>query len=498
MQVIDYLRTGPLRGACLEQPPAFVPRPIAADCSTGSYRWIPPLMLALLLTACAHYPANAPLTKYDRNDGYRLENLQDVDNSGSLLVVLTFSGGGTRAAAMAYGVLEELAQADIQWEGRRTSLLTEVDIISAVSGGSYTAAYYALYRNRLFTDFEDDFLKRNVQGEIMRAILAPKNLIRTLDPRFGRINVVAEYLDQALFHGATYGDLLHKGRPFVLINASDLSLGSRFEFSQDQFDLLCADLSPFLLAHAVAASSAVPVVLSPLTLRNHAGQCGFQEPDWVEPALGDRPASARRYFKARELRSYLDAVERPFIHLLDGGLSDNTGVRALLDRVLLQDDPVHLAQSLGAPALRKVVLIMVSAETQPDLSIGRVESVPTAMQVIRNVKDIPINAHSFETVELFKTHFEDWPRRQVHATSGGDAVDFYLIEVTLEAIADEIERSYFMGIPTSFHLPSEQVDELREMAGRLLQNAPDYRRLMGDLEATAADSHLKPQPPAIH
>ena len=455
-------------------------------------------MLALLLTACAHYPANAPLTEYDRDNGYRLENLQDVDNSGSLLVVLTFSGGGTRAAAMAYGVLEKLAQADIVWEGRSTSLLTEVDIISAVSGGSYTAAYYALYRDRLFSDFEGDFLKRNVQGEITRAILAPKNLIRTLNPRFGRINVVAEYLDQALFQGATYGDLMHKGRPFVLINASDMSLGARFEFSQDQFDLLCADLSPFLLAHAVAASSAVPIVLSPLTLRNHAGRCGFQEPDWVESALSDRPASARRYFKARELRSYLNAVERPFIHLLDGGLSDNTGVRALLDRVLLQDDPGRLAQALGASALRKVVLIMVSAETQPDLSIDRVESVPTAMQVIRNVKDIPINAHSFETVELFKTHFEHWPRRQVHETSGGDAVDFYLIEVTLEAIADEDERRHFMGIPTSFYLPAEQVDELREMAGRLLQNAPDYRRLMGDLDATTDELHLKRQPPAMH
>ena len=191
-------------------------------------------------------------------------------------------------------------------------------------------------------------------------------------------------------------------------------------------------------------------------------------------------------------------MERPFIHLLDGGLSDNTGVRALLDRVLLQDDPGRLAQALGASALRKVVLIMVSAETQPDLSIDRVESVPTAMQVIRNVKDIPINAHSFETVELFKTHFEHWPRRQVHETSGGDAVDFYLIEVTLEAIADEDERRHFMGIPTSFYLPAEQVDELREMAGRLLQNAPDYRRLMGDLDATTDELHLKRQPPAMH
>lgn len=429
------------------------------------------LGVLLLFSGCAHYQANVKLARHDLASGYRLETLAPDENSGSLLVVLTFSGGGTRAASMAYGVLEQLAKTEIDWEGRHKRLLDEVDIISAVSGGSYTAAYYALYRDRLFTDFERDFLKRDVQGEILRKILAPANLVRSSSPQFGRIDLVAEYLDENIFHGATFGDLQRRGRPFLLINASDMSLGTRFEFTQDQFDLMCSDITPYLLAHAVAASSAVPIVFSPLTLRNYAGECDYREPDWVPQALNNRMDSARRFYKASELRSYLDRAKRPYIHLLDGGISDNTGLRGLLER-----NPQRLTRALGTPALRKVVLIMVSAETRPDLSLDRVEAVPTALQVIRNVKDIPINRYSFETTELFKSQIENRVRRE-----GGQETEFYLVEVTLEAITDENERDRYMSIPTSFALPAETVDELQRLARRLLTDSPDYRRLLLNL-----------------
>ncbi|MCK9540238.1 patatin-like phospholipase family protein [Dokdonella sp.] len=440
-------------------------------------RWASGL-LVITLMGCAHYPVNARLDQYAPTEGYRLENLAAADNSGSLFVVLAFSGGGTRAAALAYGVLEQLQHTDIVWEGRRKSLLDEVDLISAVSGGSYTAAYYALYRARLFTDFEQDFLRRNVQGQLTRKLLAPGNLARTISPTFGRSDLVAEYLDKLLFHGATFEDLQRQGRPFVLLNASDMSLGTRFEFSQDQFDLLCSDLASFPLARAVAASSAVPVVFSPLTLRNYAGSCGFREPAWVQEALDDRAASARRYDQARDMRSYLDRAQRPYVHLLDGGISDNTGLRALLERTPTERDRQQLTHALGVVALRKVVLITVSAETPPSRRLDRSEAVPSIFQVIRNVKDIPIGRYSFETTELFKARFE-----ALAGASGNLDTSFYLAEVTFEALSDPIERQRFEDIPTSFALPAEDVDALRKVAGRLLRASPGYRRLLHDLAA---------------
>lgn len=453
------------------------------------------MLVALVFGAgCAHYPVNDRLAQHDPAAGYRVENLPDPENSGSLLIVLTFSGGGTRAAALAYGVLDQLANIDVEWEGRHTSLLNEVDLISAVSGGSYTAAYYALHRDRLFMDFEPDFLKRDIQGDITRKLLAPGNVVRALAPKFGRIDLVAEYLDDNLFHGATFGDLQSGRRPFVLINASDMSLGTRFEFTQDQFDWICSDLSSYPIARAVAASSAVPIAFSPLMLRNYAGRCGYEEPAWVRSALANRSASARRYYKARELRSYTDADKRPFIHLLDGGISDNTGMRGLLDRMLSETSPKDFARSLRAGELQKVVLITVSAETRPDMSLDRIESVPTIFQVMRNVKDIPINHNSFETAELFRARFESMARAEGSGIDG-HAVDFYLIEVALEGISDEVEREKFMSIPTSLRLPDESVDLVKAMAAKLLMDSPEFGRLLHDLgrpQETTRTSSDKP------
>ena len=439
-------------------------------------------LLALALVGCAHYPVNAKLDQYAPSQGYRLENLRAPDNSGSLFVVLAFSGGGTRAAALAYGVLEQLQQTDIVWEGRRKRLLDEVDLISAVSGGSYTAAYYALYRERLFSDFERDFLLRNVQGQLTRKLLAPGNLTRTASPTFGRSDLVAEYLDEYLFHGATFGDLQQRGRPFVLLNASDMSLGTRFEFTQDQFDLLCSDLTPYPISRAVAASSAVPVVFSPLTLRNYAGSCGYHEPAWVQTALDDRAESARRYYQASERRSYLDRAQRPYVHLLDGGISDNTGLRALLDRTLTERDPRQLTHALGETALRKALLITVSAETPPSRRLDRSEAVPSMFQVIRHVKDIPIGRYSFETTELFKARFA------ALAHDGGNVnTKFYLADVTFEALSDPVERKRFSDIPTSFSLPARDVDAVRGVAARLLRESPGYRDLLRDLAVRSDD-----------
>ncbi len=453
--------------------------------------WVALAGLLVLLAGCAHYPVNDRLAAHGPHAGYRLEHLRDPANSGSLLLVLTFSGGGTRAAALAYGVLEELAATEIQWEGRRKRLLDEVDIISSVSGGSYTAAYFALHRDRLFTRFRDDFLTRDVQSELLRRILAPRNVVRASSPTFGRVELVAEYLDEQLFEGATFGDLAAQGRrPFLIINASDLSLGARFEFTQDQFDLLCSDLSSYSLARAVAASSAVPVVFSPLTLRNYAGSCGNTVPARAAFARERETGSARQATALVELDSYLDAGRRPFIHLVDGALADNTGVRALLDRLLLRHVPHEIARELGSPALRKVVLVKVSAETPPDLGLDRSETVPTVAQVLRHVKDIPINRYSYETTALFRAQFGQWAARPSPA-DGSDAPDFHLVEISLDGIQDRSERDRLMRIPTSLRLSPAEVDDLRAFGARALRSAPDFRRLLEGL-APAGASPLDP------
>jgi len=457
------------------------------------------LAWTLSLGGCAHYPVNAPLARAAPAAGYRFNNLSHANNSDSLFVVLAFSGGGTRAAALSYGVLEELARTEIVWEGERRRLLDEVDLISSVSGGSFTAAYYALYGDRIFCDFESGFLKRNVQGRLLALYSSPVNWVRLASPKFSRIDMAAEYYDRHLFGRQTFHDLLAQGRrPFLMINATDMSLGSRFEFTQDQFDLLCSDLSSFPLGRAVAASSAFPILLSPLTLRNYAGSCDSPEPDWIKSALSDASASMRRRNQALEARAYLDSRNRPFIHLLDGGLADDLGLRGPLEGIVTRENAGRGMPWFQVDQIRKVVLVVVNASVAPDEGVDRREKSPGLREVAEAAGRVPISRYSFETVELFKETVEKWQReinqrRQstnapASAVSGSSAgkslleeLQFYPIEVNFDAVPDETERKFFKKLPTSFKLPPETVDRLREVAARLLRQSENYRKLLRDL-----------------
>ena len=101
-------------------------------------------LFALLANGCAHYPVNARLKAVNPSTGYRFENAITQTNSDDTSLVLAFSGGGTRAAALSYGVLEELAKTEVGQTYNEHRLLDDVRMVSAVSGGSMTAAYYTL------------------------------------------------------------------------------------------------------------------------------------------------------------------------------------------------------------------------------------------------------------------------------------------------------------------------------------------------------------------
>src|SRR5262245_47434247 len=138
------------------------------------------ILPAILLCGCAAVaPVNARLDLVEPESGYRIAKFMVRDrrpaNNPDALVLLAFSGGGTRAAALSYGVLEELRRTPIVVNGHHHSLLDEVDVIAGVSGGSFTALAYALYGERLFQEYQQRFLKRNVQGELIQRLFNPTN-----------------------------------------------------------------------------------------------------------------------------------------------------------------------------------------------------------------------------------------------------------------------------------------------------------------------------------
>ena len=250
----------------------------------------------LAATGCAHFPESQPLAAW--SPGRPLLAMGEQKSSRDIVVFLAFSGGGTRAAALAYGVLEELRDTVVEIGGEQRRLLDEVDLISGVSGGSFTAAYYGLFGDRIFEDFAERFLRRNVQGDLLRSVfLNPVNWFRLGSARFSRSDLVAEYYDKNIFDGKTIVDFGAVPGPAILINATDLIRGARFSFIHEQFDPICNDLLTYPVARAVAASSAVPGLLTPIRLRSYAGSCGYEPPgegSLCDYRLADHSACIRR------------------------------------------------------------------------------------------------------------------------------------------------------------------------------------------------------------
>jgi NTE family protein len=448
-------------------------------------------LVSLFAIGCAHYPVNQSIDQYAPDAGYRLKNMGTSESSDDVLFILTFSGGGTRAAALSYGLLEELARTEITKYGPRRRLLDEVDIISGVSGGSFTAAYYGLFGDRIFEDFESKFLRKNIQGALLvRKFFFIPNWFRLMSLNFDSSDMAAELYDKHVFEGGTFGDILARRGPAIIINATDLTEGTTFPFSQDSFDLLCSDLINYPVARAAAASSAVPIVLSPISLKNYTGRCGYT-PEWIREALKERETDPRRYYQAVHSAPYLDPGKKRYVHLVDGGISDNLGIRVALDVITQRGSFWSSLKNGGLENTHKVIFIVLNAETGVDKSPDLKKSPPGTFTVLGSVTTTPLSRYNFETIELLRSNFKTWAEDVRSGRCNDpdytgdrescDDIEFYLIEVDFDDISDEKERNYFKSLPTSFKLDDETVDNLREIAGRLLNQSKVYQRLLRDV-----------------
>lgn len=470
------------------------------------------LVVALLLSGCAAFPPNAPLAHYDPDGGYRFEKLsagsaaEPIEQPDELFVVLSLSGGGTRAAALSYGVLKALRDTRIEWQGRTRSLLDEVDVISSISGGSFPAAYYALYGERLFSEFPDKFLYRTIQSDLIKQVFHPSSLAKLAGSSFGRSDLAAEFYNREVFDGGTYGDVIKRNRrPFVVLNATDMSTGTQFPFVQDQFDLLCSDLAELPLARAAAASSAFPGGLTPLTFKNYAGSCDYQEPSWVQKAVDDHASrvNRRRTAYAEQRRSFSNSGDnrRDYIHLTDGGVADNIGLRSPLAALSSINHPWSLVRMINLEKIDKLVIITVNAATDPPTQRDAIPKVPSMIDTLTTAATVPLDNYSFDTLELLTATVKEYNSyaqlingcKKLAKDKGKQCeleiaapyhVELFPAQVAFEYIADAEQRDWFKALPTSLELPRGTVDRLCNVGRRLLQEDPEFHKLMEELKGT--------------
>lgn len=453
-------------------------------------------LLAVTLAGCATRPVNPPIEHFDPHTTYQLERPSDSPEDHDNLVMLAFSGGGTRAAAFSYGALETLRDIEVTTRsGRKVRALDEVDIITGISGGSFTALAFGLYGDKLFETYEQQFLKRNVQGELIARALDPLNWGALASTGWGRSELAANLYDDILFHGATYADLKRDG-PRIFVGATDLAEGTRLVFNREMFDLMCTDLGSFRLARAAAASSAVPFVLSSITIDNYGGTCGYRPPAWTKLFLDqtDPPRPAARTLKRlKELLAYTDRTKRPYLHLVDGGVSDNIGVRGTLD-VLATFESLHEA---GIPTpydrVKNIIMFVVNSLAVPPNDWDLQENPPGPLDVLIKAAGAPIDTYSYDTVETLLDIQSRWrtlrevrdaigPIEQTNPRLGfierALDVDIHVVDVSFAVVKDPAERDYLNRLSTSFALPDEAVDRLRAAARAAILESPVVRQMM--------------------
>lgn len=422
------------------------------------------------------------------------------------LVFLSFSGGGARAAAVASGVLGVLEE---------EKLSGNIALMSSTSGGSVAAAAYAANGAVGLAELDEQFLANDNM-----ATLIPRMAARLLVPGANRTKDFAAYLDERLFpNGAPlYGDLIARWddkAPFVVLNATDMSSGRTFEFTQEAFSELCSNLATFPVTQAVAASAAFPLLLHPLPLRNHwshvdcaafrSGKSAAKELQDAQkyPEPFKSPARVERALYAYSLEHSYPGPSKTgiepdrkieFIHLLDGGLADNLAARAVM-RILGS----HL-NTLRKMGVSNLVLIQVNAKKSEPKKYDKSSALPSLLDIFWAVTLNPIDvatelsAYSSRlyTAELARTI--NLPQPEPNKISVFTMpVDFVLL--------DQNRRLRAQEIPTNWSLDGKEKEQddlafLKQVAKDLLKANPCFNLLSGKSKAPCEYANLVQAPEA--
>ena len=431
--------------------------------------------LVPFLGGCATYasignqPIHGDITQHEAS-AYGIERQRPGERQDNITLALAFSGGGSRAAALAYGVLLELRETRLPAAKGKARLLDEVDAISAVSGGSFTAAYYGLHGNATFPAFEQHVLRRDLNADLLRRVLNP---LRWFTPE-GRSAAAAQLYGRTIFQGARFVDLQKRDGPLIIINASDLESGNRFAFLQGQFDLLCSDLLSFPIADAVAASSAVPVLFEPVVLQNY-DTCSPAK--LVAKAKDDESPQLQQAIDG--LKGYGNKQAHRYIHLADGGLTDNLGLRAFQEAIDLSGGMSAFLRRVDRSRRAPLVVISVDSAGHAGAGLGLSPRAPSIARSIDAMSDIQLQRYNAATLELLQDSLKQWT---ADVSTPANPVQGHLIVVSLRDLSDQELRERLEAVPTGFSLSPQQVDELIDAGRRLLRENPEFKVLLQSLK----------------
>lgn len=400
---------------------------------------------------------------------------QRLDLPGDEAIGLAFSGGGARAAAFSYGVLQGLADAR-SVDGTRQ--IDSIAFITAVSGGTFTASWFGLHGAEGLDGFRAALLDKNWQGAAHTSLLSPANWTRALQGGVNGPREIAGWLDREVFNGARLSDM--RGPP-ILINAADLRAGVPFAFAPPWFDALCSDLGSVRVADAVAAASAYPLGIRPVLLETFPETCASQALPWADRILHGPESSTMARATAGAMAQYHAGKGARYLHLLDGGLVDNFGLTGLSILHEASGRPYGpLLSPQDAVQLRRLRMIVVNAEQTGAPALTDDPRGPGGAGLLQTVAGHTVDAAKNQAYDAFGGKLRDWqeqtiawrcalPAAEAQRLGAGEGWDCADLTFSLEMIGfTDLPpgRAARLGtIPTRLSLPAADID-LAINAGR--------------------------------
>ncbi len=481
-------------------------------------RSLPGLLAAalLLLSGCATTFENQPLASGASNPERRAV---DVSNPDRPLILVAISGGGSRAAALGWAVLRELRQFRYAAaDGTQRPLTDDIAVVSSVSGGSVIAAYFALEGTAGLDRFESEFLAPDNTRTLALEALNPITWFSLAGSGGSRSQLVERLFDRQLFKNRTFAALNQPGKPYLILNATDMASGEVFAFTPQRFDDICSDLDAQAISTGVAASAAVPVVFTPIAMRNFSvDHCiGRPLPPWVNTRMKGRYApylnldtfKLARY--ANDLRRGPDSYRTiDYLYFLDGGLADNLGVHGLLEAVSSPNAapivapkatgpsgaPGNLLMAINTGAVRKLAVLVINARADPANAIYQNPSRPGIVGMVGSVTSIPIDSTTSSVAAQI-----DVLLSQFNGAGGGTGgapgsplfagLKVYNMTIDFDQLraSDPVQRALrdeAKQIPTLWTITKPNLDVIEKAGTTLLHQHPCFQRLLADMSIAA-------------
>jgi NTE family protein len=461
------------------------------------------LLWTLLIAGCVAAPhiENTPLAAGDSNPDHRTIDPAVPDRP---VILMTFSGGGSRATALAEAVLRELSQTGYAASDGRHVLTEDVKLISSASGGSVTAAWFGLHRTAGHWDGDLDELRRDFLTKDNMATLEldavnPITVIGLITGRIARIEALEALFRSRLYGDATLAALNEPGRPFVVLNATDMAGGETFAMVPRRFDDVCAKYDALPIATAVAASAAFPILLTPVAFQDYSGSCqGRPRPaQWIAIDLSNpyTPYLNLAEYKDARYSNDLRHGSNPYrriddLYFLDGGLADNLGTGSLRSALIAPYDDAAVLRAINDGKITRLVVIVVNARGDPPNKLYRQPQQPGLVDQIQAVTSVPIDANSANSETALSALLGELAQaaRGASGRARFAGLQIYGITVDYDQIpadtpAHRALRDMAKDVPTAWTLTPAQL-QVTEEAGRfLLRRHPCYHALIGDLGA---------------